>query len=361
MEWLRERAHRNPWVAGMFDLVRDRRRVRRFDEYLRASIGMAVRWRNREDVVACLCRQIRKLLAIEPSPPSKGSPSRAAIRAPDLEFLDASCRDRSDVAIGAAELQVAARVASLEPTNLPAFQLFLAAYWLHHQPLIESLRGAADERLILHMTCMPRLSRADRSIASFDSQPLPRTRHLKLTGNGSRSSFDPATNVLSVGAADSYECLPQKVFQGLALVVMACDPQCVLKVDDDHRLKNAAALERLFAFAASSSEPMQLGLVNRTPMPSGHHRAWHFGKCADPELNQRILAVPAPLQWAAGSAGYILNRPALWRILWASLYYDRWLDGILYEDLALAETSAKTGIRVVNAPLGQAIEAVTEY
>ena len=71
--------------------------------------------------------------------------------------------------------------------------------------------------------------------------------------------------------------------------------------------------------------------------------------------------MPTPLQWAAGSAGYVLNRPALWRILWASLYYDHWLKEILYEDLALAEVAAKTGIRIVNAPLARAIGAVSEY
>lgn len=361
MQWLRERAHRSPWVAGLFNLVRGRRRARHFGDHLQASVGVALQWRQREEVVACLRTQVRELLAAQPLPPSKGSPSRERIRAPDLTFLDATCSDASAVTIGSEELQAAARVASMEPANLQAFLLFLAAFWLHHQSLIESLRRSAGKRVIIHMSCAPRIARADLSIASFAAQPLPDTRHLKLIGNGNRSTFDPDTGLLSVAAADSYECLPQKMFQGLAFVAMACDPDCILKLDDDHRLKSAAALERLFDFAASSEEPMQMGLVNHTLMPSGHHRAWHFGKCADPGLNDRILAVPAPLHWAAGSAGYILNRPALWRVLWASLYYDRWLDGILYEDLALAETSAKTGIRVVNAPLGQAVGAVSEY
>jgi hypothetical protein len=345
----------------MFDLARKRRRSRHFAEHLQASIGVALRWREKDEVVVCLRAQIRELLA-EPLPPTtKGSPSRVMIRVPDLTFLDAACGGNGTVTIGPDELRAAARVASLEPANLQAYLLFLAAYWLHHQPLIESLRRTPGSRMIIHMSCAPRLARAELSIASFAGQPLPQTRHLKLIGNGQRSTFDPDTDLLSVAADDNYESLPQKMFQGLALAVLACDPECILKLDDDHRLKNAAELVRLFDYAADLNEPVQMGLVNRTLIPSGHHRAWHFGKCADPELNERILAVPAPLQWATGSSGYILNRPALWRILWASLYYDRWLDGILYEDLALAETAAKTGIRVVNTALSRAVGAVSDY
>ncbi len=361
MQWLRERAHRNPWVAGFFERARDRRRARHFDEHLQASIGVAVRWRRREEAIACLCAQVGALQAVPPPPPRKGSPSRIVIREPDLALIDAACRNEATVRIGPEELQAAARVASLDPANVRAFQLYLAACWLHHEPLMAALRGATSERIVVHMSCAPRLSRADLSIASFASQPLTQLSHLKLIGNGSRISFDASSGLLGVAADDSYESLPQKMFQGLAILVLACDPQCILKLDDDHRLKSAAELGPLLDFAASQSEPMQLGQINRALIPSAHHRAWHFGKCADPDLNERILAVPTPLQWAAGSSGYILNRPALWRILWAALYYDRWLNEILYEDLALAEVAAKTGIRIVNAPLARAIGAVSEY
>ncbi len=361
MQWLRERAHRNPWVAGLFDRARERRRSRHFGDHLQASIGVAVQWRRREDAIGCLRTRLRELLAVQPPPPRKGSPSQIVIREPDLALIDAACRDVAAVTIGPGELQAAARVASLDPADVHAFQLYLAACWLHHEPLIAPLRAAMRERIVVHMSCAPRLSRADLSIASFASQPSPQVSHLKLIGNGTRISFDASSGLLAVAADDSYESLPQKMFQGLAILVMACNPQCVLKLDDDHRLKNAAALAQLFDFAANSREPMQMGQINRTLIPSAHHRAWHFGKCADPDLNERILALPVPLQWAAGSSGYILNRPALWRILWASLYYERWLNEILYEDLALAEVAAKTGIRIVNAPLARAIGAVSEY
>lgn len=361
MQWLRERAHRNPWVAGLFDRARERRRSRHFGDHLQSSIGMAVRWRRREEAIECLCTQVRALLAVQPPAPRKGSPSRIVIREPDLSRIDAACRDGASMRIGTEELHAAARVASLDPANIRAFQLYLAACWLHHESLILAMRQALSGRIVLHMSCAPRLARADLSIASFESQALPGVSHLKLIGNGSRSTFDAAAGLLAVAADDSYESLPQKMFQGLAILVMGCDPQCVLKLDDDHRLKSAAALAPLLDFAAGSREPMQMGQINRTLIPSAHHRAWHFGKCADPDLNERILAVPTPLQWAAGSSGYLLNRPALWRILWASLYYDRWLNEILYEDLALAEVAAKTGIRIVNAPLARAIGAVTEY
>jgi hypothetical protein len=184
---------------------------------------------------------------------------------------------------------------------------------------------------------------------------------LKLIGNGERYAYDAANSLVSAHSKDSYECLPQKVFYGLALLTLACNPDCILKLDDDHRLKSSGELDRLLTFASNSGEPMQLGEVNRTPSPSAHHRAWHFGKCTDADLNQRLLEMPAPTKWAAGSSGYILNRPALWRILWASLYYRQWLDQVLYEDISLAEVASKTGIRIVHVPLSQAIGVVSEY
>src|SRR5690606_23476892 len=119
-----------------------------------------------------------------------------------------------------------------------------------------------------------RLARAQRSIESFANGAGLEVAHLTLTGNGERYAYDPKSALLTAPSADSYECLPQKVFHGLAILTLALDPRCVLKVDDDHRLRDAHALRRLIAFASATHEPVQLGEINRTPLPSAHHRAW---------------------------------------------------------------------------------------
>lgn len=360
MRWLKNKIHRSRWLSGIHKRIKDRQRDQRFSGHLRKSIGKAVTWTHREDAVTCAREQLQYLLAIPVPPPRKGSPSKVAIRHPDLLLLDAAFKV-TPVVVNADALHAAERVASIDPAELGAFQLFLAVYWLHHETLIRELRAALGSGVIVHMSCASRIARADLSIASFGDGASSGAAHLKLIGTGDRFSFDANERVLAVGSPDSYECLPRKVFQGLALIAFACNPDWLLKLDDDHRLKDAVELENLVRFAANSREAIQLGEVNFTELPSAHHRAWHFDKCASPELSRRLLTFPAPTRWAAGSSGYVLNRHALWRIFWATLYYDRWLDEILYEDVALAEVAGKTNIRIVQAQLSRAIGAVSEY
>lgn len=353
---IRQWAHRNRWVAGFLERAKDRRRDADFARHLDATIGKAVRWQRADEAIACATSELVALRALPEPPARKGSPSKVGIRAPLLHLIDETLR--SNAAIGARELAAAEQIASIDPAEAGAYRLYLAIAWLANADLLAAMRTTARDRIVLHMSCAPRLARAELSIASFPPNAA-NTTHLKLVGNGNQHTFD--AGLLSVAAADSYESLPQKVFQGLSLLTLAHNPSAIVKLDDDHRLRDSNELDELLSFASSSSEAMQLGDINRTPSPSAHHRGWHFGKCSRAELNDRILEMPAPVKWAAGSAGYILNRPALWRILWASLYYRQWLEEIIYEDIALAEVATKTGIRLVNVEMQRAIGAVSEY
>jgi hypothetical protein len=359
MNRFKEWAHRNRAISSWIELIKDRQRDSAFDANLQASVGEAVLWHSHNEVLQYSRQRLASLRAMQAPAPRKGSPSKVIIRAADLDLLNPSLD--GDSPIGDRELAAAERVASIDPEELDPFRLYLGIFWLRNESVIRSLRTVSRERIVLHMSCTPRLARAELSIQSFAGDTQLNATHLKLVGNGERYAFEPSTALLSAHSRDSYECLPQKVFYGLALLAIACNPSCVLKLDDDHRLKNATELERLLAYAANSSDALQLGEVNRTPSPSAHHRAWHFGKCATAELNEKLLEMPAPSKWAAGSSGYILNRGALWRVLWASLYYRQWVEQILYEDIALAEVAAKTGIRIVHVPLSRAIGAVSDY
>jgi hypothetical protein len=358
MEALKDWIHRSKWLAGIIESVKNQRRDAAFSEHLNASVGEAVRWQSADAALQCARAQLQALTSLDDQPPRKGSPSKVRIRSNDLQLLldTFSTGETPD----ARTLRAAERVASIDPEEVSAFKLYLAVFWLVNAQLIGALRSTSRDRIVLHMSCVPRLNRADKSIASFDNSES-RLEHLKLVGTGKGYTFDAATHLLGVPAGDSYECLPQKVFQALALLTLAHNPDALVKLDDDHRLANTNELEKLLAFAAGSSEALQLGEVNRTPSPSAHHRGWHFGKCARSELNDQIVEMPAPAKWAAGSAGYIVNRGALWRILWASLYYRHWLEQIVYEDIALAEVATKTGIRIVQVRMNRAIGAVADY
>lgn len=360
MRRLKEWAHRRPLLAGFAEALHARRRARGFEAHLDCALGEAVRWSTSAAVLECARAQVRALEAIPAPPPRKGSPCKVSLRMKDLHVLQEALAPRN-ARPGSRELAAAMRIASVDPAELAGFKLWLAMFWLHHEPIVHKLRAALRRRVVLHMSCMPRLSRAELSIASFAHATQLAVEHLKLVGNGTHYEFDEAAMLLASPSPDTYECLPQKVFYGLAIVTLAANPSCVLKLDDDHRLKSARELARLLEFAAGTRHAIQIGEINRAPLPSAHHRAWHFGKCAQSALNERLLEMPVPSRWAAGSSGYILNRPALWRLVWASLYYRRWLDEILYEDVALAEVAEKTGIRLVQAPMSRAVSAVTEY
>jgi hypothetical protein len=359
MNALREWARRNRSIAAFLDRARDRRRDAAFAAHLAGSVGVAVQWQSTAEPLASIREQLKLLQSIPEPAARKGSPSKVALRRPHLQLLT-QVMD-SQAAIGARELRAAERVASIDPADRSAFTLYLAVLWLANAEMIRSLRHSARDRIVLHMTCSSRLSRAERSIDSFPKGAAGAS-HVTLIGVGNTCTFDAQSGVLGVACDDSYECLPQKVFQGLSLLTLAHNPSVLLKLDDDHRLADARELEKLFEFAASrTQEALQLGEVNHTPSPSAHHRAWHCGKCASAELNERLLEMPAPAQWAAGSSGYIVNRAGLWRILWATAYYQQWLEAILYEDLALAEVATKTGIRIVQVEMSRAIGAVSEY
>ncbi len=355
---IKEFAHRTPMIADLIERTHDRRRFARFATHLDETLGIALKWRSVDQALHAAHACVERLLAQQPSAARKGFPAITSIRAADLRAVSQLIAADRPLYTNA-DLAIAARIASIDPADREAFLLYLALFWIRHRDALTALRAATNERIVLHMTCRARLQRAERSIESFAS--APNETHLKLVGGAESYKFDAATGLLEVPAADTYECLPQKVFQALMLLTLARNPACILKVDDDHRLANASALQRLLTYAADASTPRQFGDVNRTPLPSAHHRAWHFGKCSNEEIGARPLALPTPLKWAAGSAGYILNRAALWRVTWANLYYARWLDEILYEDVALAEVASKTGIRLVKTHMRNAIGAVTEY
>jgi hypothetical protein len=360
---IRQALHRNRYLSAILEVARSRKCERRFAAHMAESVGVATQWRRREVVRQAAYEEVLPLRSmVVASVAKKGAPSIVRIRADDLSLLAAALHPSSSQAVGEAELAAAAKVASLDPADSGAFRLYLAVLWLLNEKVITALRTSlTTSRIALHVTCRSRLQRAERSIESFGPGNACQLTHLKLVGTGDRYAFDPESRLLSVPSADSYESLPAKVFRALAILALVDKSSCVLKLDDDHRLLNERALDGLLESAAAARDAVQYGQVYRAALPSCHHRAWHFGKCADPMVGARVLEMPAPLKWATGEAGYILNRHATWRVLWGSLYYGRWLDEILYEDVALAELASKAGIRIVSTRMRYAIATTPDY
>ena len=359
---IRQALHQNRYLSAIVEAARSRKSERRFAAHLIESVGVATQWHRREEVTNVAYEEVIRLRSVVASAAKKGAPSIVRIRADDLSMLAAALHPGGSQAVGETELAAATKVASLDPADAGAFRLYLAVLWLLNEKVITALRASlTTSRVALHVTCRPRLQRAERSIESFGPGTACQLIHLKLVGTGNRYTFDPANHLLGVPSADSYESLPPKVFRALAILALVGKPSCVLKLDDDHRLLNERVLDGLLKSAAAARGAVQYGQVHRAALPSCHHRAWHFGKCADPIVGARVLEMPAPLKWATGEAGYILNRHATWRVLWGSLYYSHWLDEILYEDVALAELASKTGIRVASTQMRYAIATTPDY
>lgn len=353
--------HQNRYLAGIVEMARSRQCDRRFTAHLVESIGAATQWRSAQDVREFAYGEVLRLQSVTTASTKKGAPSIPRIRADDLSYLAAALQPGAAQPLGKGQLAAAAKIASLDPADAGAFSVYLAVLWLINAKVIAALRESLPGRIAVHVTCLPRLHRAERSIENFATGVDCQLAHVKVVGTGDGYAFDTDRQLLGVPSADNYESLPAKIFRAFAILALACNPQSLLKLDDDHRLLDAKALDKLLRSAATAHDPVQYGEVNRVALPSSHHRAWHFGKCANPEVGARVLEMPTPRRWATGEAGYILNRPAIWRVLWGSLYYSRWLDEILYEDVALAELAARTGIRVVSTQMSYAVTTTSDY
>lgn len=258
-------------------------------------------------------------------------------------------------------LAIAEKMASVDPRDELARRIWLHAFVLCHSDLIHALTPLCGAQVALHMSCVPRLDRARSSVQSFEGSSLTSLQHLCLVGHAKPYELDVSAAVLKVPALDTYEHLPSKVVDAYALLACVPGVQAVIKMDDDHRLGHAGALQRLLDKAAHSKAAVQLGHVYHTPFPAAHSHGWHLGKCKDPLFAEAPYGFPAPLSWATGEFGYVLNRPALLRMVWARLYYRRWLSQVMYEDIALGEIADKLGIVKTPAVMDHALRFEGAY
>jgi hypothetical protein len=345
------------------DLVRRHRKKKRYATVLQEIYGEAVQWVSFMEVkriVFSIAQRISE--APVPQQLMKGEPDLSPIQRRCASII-LDCIDwPEDSAKGQDMLRAAQKLASLFPDDIDAFRLYVAVFWIVNYTVITSLRDAIRTPYVaVHMTCRPRMERAASSIVSFAAIPSYALAHVTLIGNGSTFAFDAGKNILEVPAGDAYEHLPAKVFSCYQILVMSCNPACIIKLDDDHRLANPKDMLALLYRATRHREPVQLGFLRRLKIPSANSRGWHIGKCADEIISQQPWEMPAPLTFICGGLGYVLNRPALWRMAWATLYYRQWLDAIPgYEDVAVGEVAEKTWIRKLHSPIN-AISAITDY
>jgi hypothetical protein len=344
-------------IRFLITLARERKKQQRFHKLLVETVGQAATWSSRTAPVEIAREQIQRLQTAPAVQLRKGAPDLVQIKKDLAGQLEQMLANPGEVSTA---LELAEKIASIDPRDQQAYLLYLAVFWLQNEAVILALKRMAAPTLALHMTCKPRLSRADESIASFRHSNPVLMRHIKLIGNGCHYRFDETSCTLEVPAEDTYDHLPYKVVCAYAILAISGAFPVIVKLDDDHRLGNESILKRLMG-AARTSHPVQLGHLYITPFPAGHSRAWHFGKCPNKAVNDKPLSFPTPITWASGEYGYLINQASAMRFNWAHLYYRDWLLQILYEDIALGEIASKTWIRCEHVDLSAALNAKEDY
>lgn len=171
------------------------------------------------------------------------------------------------------------------------------------------------KRLLVHISCRKYMQRSIDSSATFQAMPDDYRRLVVVgdpaieTAEATQLGFDFQENILRLPVSDAYENLATKVFFVLFILSLVADPQLVVKLDDDLRLRDQQVFHKLIEESLVAGHSY-VGYAVGSP----HHRqwhGWHIHKCADKRLNHKGYQYPVAESYAAGGFGYILSRDAL--------------------------------------------------
>lgn len=269
-------------------------------------------------------------------------------------------RDSADDASSQASavlLQRLRAAVQLNPSDMDCLGMYIRELRRSNRDVLRSLDRHCGSRVVLHVSCAPRLTAARRSVASFSKGAEIGFSSVVCVGGGINSelSFDSHEAILSLPCSDAYESLPSKVAAAMSVLSLVRNVQVVLKVDDDHRL---ASTERLNAFATALEHSRVAEAAGARVVlghPFDHHRGWHFGKCTDERVNQHAFAAFPPPEFARGGLGYLVNRPALRAVFGGELLAADYIASSLYEDMCISGLIASSGGRVRDLPIGTAV------
>ncbi len=296
------------------------------------------------------------------APARKGEPNTAALKR-DMA-LDLEARLRSSAGcIDARTLEAAHRLASLDMSDRAAFASYVGIVTHANAGVLQRLRAALTAHVVMHLSCAARIERANASCDSFAVAQAQGVSQVIVVGSADTHvfEFDAERGVLTVPAPDTYEHLPAKVIGAMFLFALCGNVAAVLKVDDDHRLRDVRQLVRGFARAARQRYPVQMGKRNNIGVLGNHLRVWHFGKCADPTLNPRPFTLPGTTRWINGASGYFVNQAALRLLFWSHIYFPDYIRIGLYEDMTVSDLLERQGARLLSADMSRALAATGQY
>ncbi|WP_119155415.1 hypothetical protein [Caldimonas tepidiphila] len=342
--------------------------VYRYTRHLRFRLRMERHWRHFQEAMSAdpLPTVRADLQALVDAPPtrigSKGQPDMAGLKRERARRIVAELQAQPG-RVSATALATARELAALDTSDRTAHRVHLALFCVAHAGMLAALRGHLRRYVVAHISCAPRLDRAAASCASFAPLAGAELSQLSVVGSGFGEffEFDAARQLLTVPASDAYEHLPSKVAAAWFALSLVEGVEAVLKVDDDHRLRDGAALMRGFRSLDRGSRAEQLGHLYFSDYLGAHNRAWHIGKSSDPAVNGAPYGYPGARQWATGHTGYFLNRPALRLAGWGYTYFREHFRTGLYEDMVLSDLIERLGGRLRHAEMMRLLSAEAAY
>jgi hypothetical protein len=320
---------------------------------------------DRDQAAAALTRT---LTGIVQRPPAgalrKGAPDMVAIQRGKAQEMLSLLPQLGQPEQRSQLLTTARWLAAVDPRDEDTFQAFGLAFVLANAEVLAAMQAYLRPYVVLHMSCRPRLDRAQKSTQSFNVVNDPRVAQITVVGGGTDSAlyqFDTQSGVLTVPAGDSYDQLAAKVVSAYFILAMVPTVQCVLKVDDDHRLGSAQALLSAFKRFAGQTRAGQWGKLYHNGFYGGHNRGWHLGKCGTAPINSQPYTYHGVLRWATGEEGYFINRGSLNRMIWTYAYFQQAVDNGLYEDVVMSDNLVRLGARLTPWPMQSVLAATVEY
>ena len=207
-----------------------------------------------------------------------------------------------------------------------------------------------DRIVVLHLTCRPRRTLAQQSIRSFS--PLgDEVVHLSLTGNGRRRppkrlGFRLKDGWLKLPVPDVYERLADKIFYAYTVLALVAKPRMVVKLDDDHRLVDAALFQGYLELLQQQNVQYSGRLLRARHYQQ--EQGWHVGKCSEPHFDRMGYQCPFPARYADGGFGYVLGPEALeacqYMYLSMKAFFNR--QAVQLEDVFVGLAAESRGIEL---------------
>lgn len=247
---------------------------------------------------------------------------------------------------------------SLHPQN-SAFQALMARLFLvlNGEPIQRLRQDLQGQWLVAHVSCQPRVDRAQASVESFPAD-TPGLRHLIVVGDPDHQAggflVDYDGTCLKLSCRDDYEGHCEKCLHLYGLLAWTAAPALLYKLDDD------VALSRWDDFRAHLEDLQGAGAVYAGHVVAGspNHRkfwhGWHLQKCRDAALESMGYQAPIASAYAEGGFGYALAPAALDALAYAYFTHRAFLESftILYEDatVGLFLELAKIPLQAVYPP-----------